>query len=92
MSELLPFDTSVFEIKNDADKQKVLDFISLDEWSTPYIEECFIKDIPDTPLFFDMYKKDFEVEFSGNSTKYWILTRISKRWQPGRKANPLYRI
>ena len=66
MSELLPFDTSVFEIKNDADKQKVLDFISQDEWSTPYIEECFIKDIPDTPLFFDMYKSDFEVEFSGN--------------------------
>lgn len=60
--KLLPMDDSVFLIKTEEDKKDVLDFLAKDEWSEPYIYECFVKDFLDAPLFFDNYREKFEVE------------------------------
>lgn len=36
-SNLLVSDDAIFEIKSEQDKQKVLTYISADEWISPYI-------------------------------------------------------
>ena len=55
-------DDAVVTLKTEADKEKVLEFIAKDEWYTPYIWECFAKEIPNAPLFFEQYKEQFETE------------------------------
>lgn len=60
--KFLASDDATMKIKNNEKKQEVLDFIAKDEWSRPYIMECFAEEIPDTPLFFHLYKEKFEVE------------------------------
>lgn len=55
-------DDAVVTLKTEADKEKVLEFIAKDEWYTPYIWECFAKEIANAPLFFEQYKEQFETE------------------------------
>lgn len=62
--KFLASDDAVKIISNNTEKQAVLDFISKDVWIEPYIFECFLKDIPNAPLFLSQYAKDFEVEKS----------------------------
>ena len=61
-SNLLVSDDAIFEIKSEQDKQKVLTYISADEWISPYIYECHALELPDAPLFFGQFKQDFMVE------------------------------
>lgn len=60
--KLLPMDTSVFLIKTEDDKKDVLNFLAKDEWSEPFIYDCFVKEIINAPLFFGTYREKFEVE------------------------------
>lgn len=55
-------DDAVVTLKTETDKEKVLEFIAKDEWYTPYIWECFVKEIANAPLFFEQYKEQFETE------------------------------
>lgn len=65
--KLLVSDDAIFTIVTEEDKKAVLEFLAKDEWSEPYIMECSVKDIPDTPLFFSLYRENFEVEVSSGA-------------------------